>query len=52
MADWYAQKMDQFGKHWGEVQSILRVLETYGIFVEDVHPGNISFLDLPSQGES
>jgi hypothetical protein len=45
MADWRAEKIDQFGKHWPEVQQIIAVLEVHGIFLMDVHPKNISFLD-------
>jgi hypothetical protein len=45
MADWRADKQEQFGKRWPEVQAILAVLETHGIFMEDVHPGNIAFAD-------
>ncbi len=43
MADWRAEKQDQFGSHWPEVQAILRHLESYGIYMIDVNPGNISF---------
>ncbi len=45
MADWQDSKREQFGVHWPEAQAILRVLETYGIFMEDVHPNNIAFVD-------
>jgi hypothetical protein len=45
MADWRAEKVEQFGKHWQEVEKILAVLESYGIYMEDVSPSNISFLD-------
>jgi hypothetical protein len=45
MAEWQAAKKEQFGARWAEVQAILRVLETYGIFVEDVNPNNISLVD-------
>ena len=43
MADWYAEKAEQFGSRWAEVQAILRFLEGYGVFLADVKPGNISF---------
>jgi hypothetical protein len=43
VADWRADKQEQFGPRWPEVQAIVRVLEGYGIFMEDVNPGNISF---------
>ena len=52
MADWRAEKVEQFGKRWPEAERILRVLETYGIFVVDVHPNNIAFTDLPSGAKS
>ena len=42
MADWQADKQDQFGKHWPEVLRILACLESYGIHMEDVSPSNIS----------
>jgi hypothetical protein len=45
MADWQAEKQEQFGAHWPEAAAILRELETYGIFVIDVNPANISFGD-------
>ena|SRR5439155_2659934 len=43
--DWRADKAEQFSDHWPEVQAILRELESYGIYMEDVSPGNISFGD-------
>jgi hypothetical protein len=42
LADWLADKREQYGSRWPEVQAILAVLETYGIYMEDVRPGNIS----------
>jgi hypothetical protein len=42
LADWLADKREQYGRRWPEVQAILAVLETYGVFMEDVSPGNIS----------
>jgi hypothetical protein len=38
MADWRADKIEQFGSRWSEVQTILAILEMHGIFMEDVHP--------------
>jgi hypothetical protein len=52
MADWRADKQEQFGKRWPEVQAILAVLETHGVFMEDVHPGNIAFADSLTQSSS
>lgn len=48
MAEWRAEKREQFGARWGEVQAILRELESYGVFMIDVNPGNISFGDDPA----
>lgn len=43
MADWYAEKKEQFGAYWSEAQAIMRYLEGLGIFLIDVTPNNISF---------
>lgn len=45
LADWQAEKQEQFGRRWPEVQTILGILEGYGIFVVDVNPNNISWPD-------
>jgi len=45
MADWQAEKHEQFGPRWAEVQAVLRALEGLGIFMVDVNPGNISLGD-------
>lgn len=45
IADWRAEKHDQFGTRWPEVEAILGSLEGYGIFMLDVNPGNVSFDD-------
>ena len=45
LAEWRAEKQEQFGSRWPEVQAIIRELQTYGIFLIDVNPGNISFSD-------
>lgn len=43
LADWNAEKEEQFDRHWPEVQAILRELEgRYGIFLIDVTPNNIA----------
>ena len=42
MADWRADKQEQFGKQWPQVLAILASLESYGIYMEDVSPSNIS----------
>ncbi len=45
MAEWRTEKQEQFGHRWTEVQAILRFLESLGVFMVDVNPGNISFGD-------
>ena len=45
LADWRAEKQEQFEEHWPEVQAILAALETYGVIMLNVNPGNISFGD-------
>lgn len=42
LADWRAEKEEQFGPRWAEVEGILRFLEGYGIYMIDVSPNNIS----------
>jgi hypothetical protein len=45
LADWRAEKQEQFGPRWSDVQAILGLLESYGVFMIDVNPGNVSFGD-------
>jgi hypothetical protein len=45
LADWRAEKQEQFGPRWADVQAILRSLEGSGVFLIDVNPGNVSFGD-------
>lgn len=45
MTDWRAEKQEQFGPRWAEVQTILGLLELHGVFMVDVNPGNVSFGD-------
>jgi hypothetical protein len=45
LADWRAEKQEQFGARWPEVQAILGFLEGHGIFLVDVNPNNIAFGD-------
>jgi hypothetical protein len=42
VAEWRAEKQDQFGKRWREAEGIVRELESYGIYMIDVSPNNIS----------
>jgi hypothetical protein len=51
LADWRAEKQEQFGEHWPEVQAILRALEGFGINMLDVNPGNIAFAEAPAEDE-
>ena len=43
MAEWRAEKREQYGERWPDVQAILRELERLDIHMIDVNPGNISF---------
>ncbi|HYV34934.1 MAG TPA: hypothetical protein VE988_04465 [Gemmataceae bacterium] len=43
MADWAVEKQEQFGSRWPEAHAILRHLESYGVLMVDVNPGNIAF---------
>ena len=45
LADWHAEKQEQFSPRWPEVQAILRELEGFGVFMLDVNPGNVAFGD-------
>lgn len=45
LADWQAEKQEQFGPHWLEVRAIMTELQGHGIFLVDVNPRNISFGD-------
>ena len=42
-AEWRAEKMEQYGERWPEVQAVLCELERLDIYMVDVNPGNISF---------
>jgi hypothetical protein len=43
MQDWWMQKRDEFGENWGKAVAVLRALEKFGVYMTDVHPGNIGF---------
>jgi hypothetical protein len=45
LSDWRAEKQEQFGARWAEVQAILGALEGHGVFLADVNPGNVSFVE-------
>jgi hypothetical protein len=42
LADWRAEKQEQFGSHWPEAERIVRILESYGIYLIDISPANIA----------
>jgi len=42
---WEAEKREQFEQRWRVVQAILEGFEEFGIYLLDVTPGNIAFLD-------
>ena len=44
-ADWEAEKREQFEGRWGEVRRVLDAFEELGVYLLDVSPGNIAFLD-------
>ncbi len=45
LAEWHAEKSEQFGSRWPAAQAILNYLEDLGIYVVDVNPNNISWPD-------
>jgi hypothetical protein len=45
MADWRAEKKEQFGERWPQVQDVMREFRKLGIYLADVKPGNIMFRD-------
>ena len=44
-AEWEAEKREQFDIHWPKVQTVLGALEALDIYMVDVSPSNIAFLD-------
>ncbi|HTV39272.1 MAG TPA: hypothetical protein VMF08_01745 [Candidatus Sulfotelmatobacter sp.] len=44
-ADWEADKREQFEGNWPTVEKILAAFEEFGVYLLDVTPGNIGFLD-------
>jgi hypothetical protein len=44
-ADWEAEKREQFEGHWPFVEKLLAAFEEMGIYLLDVSPANIAFLD-------
>jgi|SRR5947209_391492 len=45
LADWSAEKQEQFGDHWPEVRAVVGSFEQFGVYLIDVNAGNISFAD-------
>jgi len=41
--EWEEGKREQFGNRWPDVQKVISELETFGIYLNDVSPGNIAF---------
>ncbi len=44
-ADWEVEKREQFEGRWPTVEKILSAFEELGIYLLDVSPGNIAFLE-------
>lgn len=47
-AEWEADRSEKFEQHWAEAKAVIRALEGSGIYLTDVHPGNLAFADDPS----
>jgi hypothetical protein len=45
MSHWHAEGRENFGKRWATVLSLIRQLESYGIWYVDPKPGNVMFAD-------
>lgn len=43
LEEWRLEKQEQFESRWPEVEAIIRFLQGYGVFLEDVNPKNIVF---------
>ncbi|MBU6409458.1 MAG: hypothetical protein KGR98_03625 [Verrucomicrobia bacterium] len=44
-SDWEVEKREQFERRWPTVEKILAAFEEHGIYLLDVSPGNVEFLD-------
>ncbi len=44
-ADWERKKQEQFEGRWPKVQAVLAALESLEIYMVDVSPSNIAFVD-------
>ena len=45
LEEWRRQKEEQFEENWPKAESILAELRSHGIYVADVNPGNIGFVE-------
>ena len=45
LRQWEEDKMEIFGERWPEVTRILAALQALGVYLLDINPGNISFLE-------
>lgn len=46
--EWRQEKIEQFSSHWPTVEAALELLQTrFGIYLLDVHPGNMTFIETP-----
>ena len=43
-AEWEAEKREQFEERWPEVQRVLDAFEGFGVYLMDVSPANIAFV--------
>jgi hypothetical protein len=43
MDEWRREKAEQFGENWEHASSIVAEFRRYGLYISDVHPGNIGF---------
>lgn len=43
MEQWAEETREKFGERWPDVVAILDALTRYGIYMLDVHPGNVKF---------
>jgi hypothetical protein len=49
LEQWELAKQEEFGSHWPRVVTLLEILkQEYGIYLLDVHPGNIAFEESPA----
>jgi hypothetical protein len=44
-AEWEIQKREQFGGRWNVVRAVMDTLEGWGVYLLDVSPSNIRFLN-------